>query len=72
MGFVLKLHDNTYAVNGCTSGVLPLAAARLNWAIPTTPVVHLEGLGRPRGWAPPSPVVLLEGLLICCLFSAKS
>ena len=27
---------NMYAVNGQTSGVLPLAVARLNWAIPTS------------------------------------
>ena len=26
-----------YAVNGCTSGVLPSAVARLIWAIPTPP-----------------------------------
>ena len=35
MDFVFKLHGNTYAVNGRTSRVLPLAVARLNWAIPT-------------------------------------
>ena len=56
MGFVCKLHGNTYAVNGRTCGVLPLAGAKLNWAISTPPVVHLEGLGRPRGWAAPSPL----------------
>ena len=37
MGFVFELHGNTYAVSDRTSGVLPSAVARLNWAIPTSP-----------------------------------
>ena len=35
MSFVFKLHGNTYAVNDRTSGVLPSAVTKLNWAIPT-------------------------------------
>ena len=40
MGFVFKLqspfvHGCAYAINGRTSGVLPLAVARLNLTIPT-------------------------------------
>ena len=37
MCFVFKLNGNTYAIKGHTSGVLPSAVAKLNWAIPTLP-----------------------------------
>ena len=40
MGFVFKLHDIMYAVNGHTSGVLPLGVAKLNWAILTPHPSH--------------------------------
>ena len=35
MGFVF--YSNMYAINGHTSGVLPLAVAKLYWAFPTSP-----------------------------------
>ena len=38
-GNPFKLHGNSYALNGGTSWVLPLAVAKLNWAMPTSPEI---------------------------------